>query len=73
MRGCHCGEISAPKKPLLYLDESFAEFLEQVVKSILDEMWDESGRRIMEMGLAHVVGEIEYDITEDIQEYEKEL
>lgn len=33
-------------------------------------MLEESGKKIKEIGLAHVTDEIEYDVTEGIKEYQ---
>ncbi len=36
-------------------------------------MLEERGKKIMEIEVAHVIDEIEYDITEGIKEYQKML
>lgn len=57
----------------LYLDIALEEFKEEVVRGILEEMVEENGRKIKEIGLVHVTDEIEYDVTEGIKEYQLAL
>lgn len=60
-------------RPFLYLNIALEEFKEEVVRDILDEMLEESDKKIKEIGLAHVIDEIEYDVTEGIKEYQLAL
>ncbi len=73
MLGCRCRDDKAPRRPHLYVASPLVEFREEVVKSILREMLEERGKKIMEIGVAHVIDEIEYDVTEDIKEYQLAL
>jgi len=54
-------------RPFLYLNIALEEFKEEVVRGILDEMLEENGKKIKEMGLGYIRNEIEYDITESIK------
>jgi len=50
-----------------YLNIALEEFKEELVRSILDEMLEENGKKIKEIGLDHIRSEIEYDVTESIR------
>ena len=50
-----------------YLNIALEEFKEEVVRGILDEMLEENGKKIKEMGLGYIRNEIEYDVTESIK------
>ena len=54
-------------RPFLYLNISLEEFKEEIVRSILDEMLEENGKEIKEIGLDYIRNEIEYDVTESIK------
>jgi len=54
-------------RPFLYLNIALEEFKEEVVRGILDEMLEENGKKIKEMGLGYIRNEIEYDVTESIK------
>ncbi|MDE1767075.1 MAG: hypothetical protein KGI27_12515 [Thaumarchaeota archaeon] len=66
---CQSGHDEEPKRPRLYLGMDLLEFREEVVRGILDEMLEESGKEIKEIGLDHIRNEIEYDVTESIREH----
>ena len=54
-------------RPFLYLNISLEEFKEEIVRGILDEMLEENGKEIKEIGLDYIRNEIEYDVTESIK------
>ncbi|MHB8547492.1 MAG: hypothetical protein ACYDAJ_12085 [Nitrosotalea sp.] len=54
-------------RPFLHLNISLEEFKEEVVRGILDEMLEENGKEIKEIGLDYIRNEIEYDVTESIK------
>ncbi len=54
-------------RPFLYLNISLEEFKEEIVRGILDEMLEENGKKIKEIGLDYIRNEIEYDVTESIK------
>ena len=54
-------------RPFLYLNIALEEFKEEVVRGILDEMLEENGKKIKEIGLDYIRNEIEYDVTESIK------
>ncbi|MDE1813945.1 MAG: hypothetical protein KGI05_04685 [Thaumarchaeota archaeon] len=57
-------------RPFLYLNIALEEFKEEIVRCILDEMLEENGKKIKKIGLDYIRNEIEYDVTEDIKEYQ---
>ncbi|MDE1763886.1 MAG: hypothetical protein KGH88_06545 [Thaumarchaeota archaeon] len=62
-----------PRKPRLYVSKSLAEFRDEVVRCILREMRQEKANWKKEMGVALIVDEVRYDVTEDIREYQKAI